>query len=102
MRTQMLAREPWRHRFFGSGYSGVQVAVVWWGLDDRELVTELFFFCREVPTRGVGDGHFDWQHLADDQSVAGDAGKLARIVGEQAHRADAEVPQDLDGHAIVA
>src|SRR6185436_19406218 len=67
-----------------------------------KLVTELLFLGLQVAVRHLRRRNLERQPLGHREAVAFEADQLARVVGEQAHRADAEVLQDLDADAVVA
>src|SRR5207248_5319659 len=67
-----------------------------------EAVPELVLLGLEVAQRRLRRGNLERQPLGDRQAVALEADQLARVVGQQPHRADVQVLQDLDADAVVA
>src|SRR5262245_23112344 len=68
----------------------------------RELVSELFFLGLQIPARRLGCRDFEREPLAQRQPIPLDADEFSRIVAQQAHRSNAEIPKNLNAHSVIA
>ena len=76
--------------------------VPWVPQTPDSLWPELVLLGLQVAPGVLRGGNFERHRFDDRQPVALDAHELARVVGQQPHRADAEVAQDLRADAVVA
>src|SRR5204863_3884706 len=67
-----------------------------------ELVAHLVPFGAEIPGGVLRRGDFEREPFGNRQSVTLEPDQLARVVGQEPHRSDPEVLQDLDADAVVA
>src|SRR5262249_15801330 len=73
------------------------------GLHALEFVPELLFLCFEVLADRLRSGdHFERQGFSYREAVAFEADELSRVVRQQSHLPDAEIPQDLGPDAVIA
>src|SRR5687767_5815622 len=84
--------------------TGKTLRISWssWGSDDGQLVSKLIFLGLQIGAGVLGSRDLERNPFGDRQLVPLDADQLARVVGEQSHRADAEVAKDLHADAVVA
>src|SRR5687767_6590196 len=70
-------------------------------LDGRQPMPQLVFLGLEVFAGGFAGGNLERNGFGYGEPVTLQADELARVVGQQSHRLDAEVAENLGADAVV-